>query len=124
VANAIENVRLLQEIGAKSHELEVVSSHKSQFLANMSHELRTPMVPRQHEPRTADTDDEMPEMEHAGRGAVSRARSAWAAAARAAAAAKLDSYGVLVMRDDAGRGFLVLADPSSPEDAFTVGSCR
>jgi len=48
----------------------------------------------------------------------------WDAAARAAAAAKLDDYGVLVMRDDAGHGFLVLADPASPEGAFTVSTCR
>ena len=42
-AIAIENVRLLQEIRAKSRELEVASRHKSEFLANMSHELRTPL---------------------------------------------------------------------------------
>ena len=48
----------------------------------------------------------------------------WAAAGRAAAAAKLDAYGVLVMRDDTGHGFLVLADAASPEGAFTVASCR
>jgi GAF domain-containing protein len=40
---AIENVRLLNEIQDKSHQLEVASRHKSQFLANMSHELRTPL---------------------------------------------------------------------------------
>jgi CDP-diacylglycerol pyrophosphatase len=48
---------------------------------------------------------------------------AWEAAARAAAAAKLDSYGVLVMRDTAGRGFLVLPERASP-DAFTLSTCR
>src|SRR5262249_36266283 len=48
----------------------------------------------------------------------------WEVAARAAAAAKVDSYGVLVMRDDTGRGFLVLVDPSSPEDGFTLSTCR
>src|SRR5262249_50722112 len=42
-AIAIENVRLLQEIRAKSQELEAASRHKSEFLANMSHELRTPL---------------------------------------------------------------------------------
>jgi|FEC22Drversion2_1045045.scaffolds.fasta_scaffold00142_7 signal transduction histidine kinase len=40
---AIENVRLINEIRDKSHQLEVASQHKSQFLANMSHELRTPL---------------------------------------------------------------------------------
>ena len=47
---AIENVRLITEIQAKSAELEVAnqelaaaSRHKSEFLANMSHELRTPL---------------------------------------------------------------------------------
>jgi CDP-diacylglycerol pyrophosphatase len=49
---------------------------------------------------------------------------AWETAARAAASAKVDDYGVLVLRDDASRGFLVLAGPASPEDQFTAGSCR
>jgi signal transduction histidine kinase len=40
---AIENVRLFDEIQAKSHQLAEASQHKSQFLANMSHELRTPL---------------------------------------------------------------------------------
>jgi len=47
---AIENVRLLTELRArtkeleeKSRQLEQASQHKSQFLANMSHELRTPL---------------------------------------------------------------------------------
>ena len=47
---AIENVRLINEIQAKSTQLEVAnrelaaaSRHKSEFLANMSHELRTPL---------------------------------------------------------------------------------
>ncbi|MDP9321809.1 MAG: GAF domain-containing protein [Chloroflexota bacterium] len=47
---AIENVRLFNEIQAKSAQLEVAnqelaaaSRHKSEFLANMSHELRTPL---------------------------------------------------------------------------------
>jgi signal transduction histidine kinase/CheY-like chemotaxis protein len=40
---AIENVRLLDELRAKSAALELASQHKSQFLANMSHELRTPL---------------------------------------------------------------------------------
>ncbi|HAF09640.1 MAG TPA: hypothetical protein DCK98_06095 [Chloroflexi bacterium] len=47
---AIENVRLISEIQAKSaqleganHELAAASRHKSEFLANMSHELRTPL---------------------------------------------------------------------------------
>jgi signal transduction histidine kinase len=42
-AIAIENVRLLDEIQAKSRQLAEASQHKSQFLANMSHELRTPL---------------------------------------------------------------------------------
>jgi signal transduction histidine kinase/DNA-binding response OmpR family regulator len=42
-AIAIENIRLLQEIRAKSQQLEAASRHKSEFLANMSHELRTPL---------------------------------------------------------------------------------
>ena len=40
---AIRNARLIQEIQAKSHQLEVANQHKSEFLANMSHELRTPL---------------------------------------------------------------------------------
>src|SRR5262245_13445230 len=40
---AIENVRLFDEIQAKSRQLAEASQHKSQFLANMSHELRTPL---------------------------------------------------------------------------------
>jgi CDP-diacylglycerol pyrophosphatase len=48
----------------------------------------------------------------------------WAVAARAAAAAGLADYGVLVVRDDANRGFLVLVDRESPESEFTVGSCH
>jgi signal transduction histidine kinase len=40
---ALENVRLLEEIRAKSRELEQANKHKSEFLANMSHELRTPL---------------------------------------------------------------------------------
>jgi len=47
---AIENVRLFNEIQAKSAQLEganeglaTASRHKSEFLANMSHELRTPL---------------------------------------------------------------------------------
>jgi hypothetical protein len=32
-------------------------------------------------------------------------------------------YGVLVTRDDADRGFLVLVEPGSPEDAFMLGAC-
>jgi signal transduction histidine kinase len=42
-AIAIENVRLFDEIQAKSRQLAEASQHKSQFLANMSHELRTPL---------------------------------------------------------------------------------
>jgi GAF domain-containing protein len=47
---AIENVRLLNELRARTAELEeksrqlaLASEHKSQFVANMSHELRTPL---------------------------------------------------------------------------------
>jgi signal transduction histidine kinase len=42
-AIAIENVRLFDEIQAKSRQLESASQHKSQFLSSMSHELRTPL---------------------------------------------------------------------------------
>jgi signal transduction histidine kinase len=40
---AIQNARLIREIGDKSAQLEVANKHKSEFLANMSHELRTPL---------------------------------------------------------------------------------
>jgi signal transduction histidine kinase len=47
---AIENTRLLNELRArtaeledKSRQLEIASQNKSQFLSNMSHELRTPL---------------------------------------------------------------------------------
>jgi CDP-diacylglycerol pyrophosphatase len=48
----------------------------------------------------------------------------WDVAARHAAAKGLASYGVLVMRDDAAKDFLVITPPKSPEDQFTVGTCR
>src|SRR4029450_10762760 len=38
-----ENVRLFQELRARTDELEIANRHKSEFLANMSHELRTPL---------------------------------------------------------------------------------
>jgi signal transduction histidine kinase len=40
---AIQNSRFLNEIKAKSREVELANRHKSEFLANMSHELRTPL---------------------------------------------------------------------------------
>jgi len=50
-AIAIENVRLFEEVQARTSELaktvedlEVASQHKNHFVANMSHELRTPLA--------------------------------------------------------------------------------
>src|SRR5436305_6384102 len=40
---AIENVRLFNEIQAKSRQLAEASQHKSRFLDNISHELRSPL---------------------------------------------------------------------------------
>ena len=56
--------------------------------------------------------------------AISAIGEVWEAAARAAAAAKLDDYGVLVVRDGVGSGFLVMVDPNSLEEALTIGTCR
>lgn len=49
---------------------------------------------------------------------------AWDVAARDAAGRGLATYGVLVIRDGAAGGFLVLARPVSPEAEFTAGTCR
>jgi CDP-diacylglycerol pyrophosphatase len=48
----------------------------------------------------------------------------WDVAARDAAAKGLASYGVLVMRDDAANGFLVITQRESPEYQFTATTCR
>jgi CDP-diacylglycerol pyrophosphatase len=48
----------------------------------------------------------------------------WDVAARHAAAKGLASYGVLVMRDDAANGFLVITQRESPEYQFTATTCR
>jgi hypothetical protein len=45
-------------------------------------------------------------------------------AARHAAATGLASYGVLVIRDDATNGFLVLTQRETPEYQFTAATCR
>jgi CDP-diacylglycerol pyrophosphatase len=45
----------------------------------------------------------------------------WASAARSAAAAGLEDYGILVARGDSG--FFVVVRPGSPEDEFTVSRC-
>jgi len=48
----------------------------------------------------------------------------WTVAARVAATATLDEYGVLVTRDDASREFLITVTTGSPEATFTLGTCR
>jgi CDP-diacylglycerol pyrophosphatase len=48
----------------------------------------------------------------------------WDVAARYATVKGLASYGVLVMRDDASKDFLVTTQRESPEDQFTASTCR
>jgi len=48
----------------------------------------------------------------------------WDVAARHAAVQGLASYGVLVMRDNAANGFLVITQRESPEYQFTATTCR
>lgn len=48
----------------------------------------------------------------------------WEVAARRAASAGLGRYGVLVVREESGPGYLVAVGPQGPEGLFTVSSCR
>jgi CDP-diacylglycerol pyrophosphatase len=55
-------------------------------------------------------------------GQTERLDQVWELASRHAGGRK--EYGVLVARNDAGPGFVVVSDPRSPEDQFTTAVCR
>jgi CDP-diacylglycerol pyrophosphatase len=52
---------------------------------------------------------------------TARLDAVWDAAARHARSRT--EYGVLVAREDAGAGFIVVTDPTSPEEQFTIPVC-